>query len=475
MIQTTATATPDTGSMHVGALGAPVLGAQASSRSLKLPSSDWLVQGFWIFALVNISTFLYLPDAPAITSVLVFVRYLLWPAVIAFAATYISIKGVSPILRAFGPFTPYLVVGIISAFASYALIDGLRLLTFWVLIVLAAVLTGLKLSPGTTIRTTYYAIAMMVATSALFSLLVPSLGTSPDIRVSSGFAWRGLFGNKNQLGEICCYTILFSIVARDVKPWWRLTITGLTILVLYKTDSQGAVLNASLVAGYWLLLQMVRRMGLSPVSSTLAILGIIIGGTLFFFAASEPLLYALGRDATLTGRTDIWALWLGRAAQNWVIGAGPGSFTLPYSITTADLALASQGFGAIHTPHNMLIAIFGEVGVIGLICFLVPMIWLMAYVPFRTKGQVSALCSLIAFTTLLTGLTETREVFGIGLNMSMLMLAYGALLRETDEAEDRLVADEAGEPVLFAHTPSSHHSGEHLQVLGAIREPIGSL
>jgi hypothetical protein len=51
-------------------------------------------------------------------------------------------------------------------------------------------------------------------------------------------------------------------------------------------------------------------------------------------------------------------------------------------------------------------------------------------VPFRYRGQMALPCGLIAFNMAMGGLAETHEVFGTGLNMTLLTLAYTALLRE---------------------------------------------
>jgi hypothetical protein len=83
----------------------------------------------------------------------------------------------------------------------------------------------------------------------------------------------------------------------------------------------------------------------------------------------------------------------------------------------------------------MYIAVLGELGVFGLAAFVVPLVAMFAVVPFRAAGaenssRMPLACGLIAFNMAMGGIGETHEVFGIGLNMTLLTLAYTALLRE---------------------------------------------
>ena len=453
MPQNTVTIPPLAEPCRIRVLGAPPIQPARAVLSRRVDTAQWPVQAFWFYALVNISAYLWLGEVPALTSALVFVRYLLWPATLVFAAIFVSLKGVTPIFRALLPFLPYFFVGLASGLASVAPLDALRLLVFWILVMLTAALVGLQLRPETTIKTTFFTFAVFVTTSVAFVLLVPSLGIPIDNRSATGGAWRGLFEGKNLFGEICVYAFVSTLLVRGINLRVRLIVAGLAVLALIKSDSQGAVVLGASITAYWLCVPQLRKMALSPLTKSGIFVGSIIGGVLVLLFANKPLLEALGRDPTFTGRTVIWALWLSRATHHWILGAGPGSFTLVNSVTVSDLVLAFQKYGSIHTPHNMYIAIFGEVGLLGLVAFAVPLIYLMAYLPFRYAGRTPFACGMVAFTTAVSGMSETREVFGIGLNMSLLILLYASTIRQLNDA-------------LVETAPPDHNQIGQLSVLG---------
>jgi O-antigen ligase len=397
--------------------------------------SSWPMRLFWVYALINISSFMHGIEVPTLVKIVIIVRYLLWPMVIGLAAVQVAQHGPGTVLRSFAPFSAFLMIGVLSTLNSPFAIESIRLLVFWVLSLLAAILTGLRLPATTIVRTTWATIMVMLVSSALFALAYPALGISADSRGLLGASWRGLFNNKNLFGEICGYGLLFTLIATGIRVPIRIMAGAMAVVLLAKSGSQGALAVAAMVVLYRICVPVVARQTWPVAAKSAVLIATLVSVVGAVAVLRAPLLALLGRDTTLTGRTDIWRQWLARALDHWPIGASPGSFTLPGSPVTADLALSFQRYGSILTPHNMYIAVLGELGVFGLAAFVVPLVAMFAVVPFRAAGaenssRMPLACGLIAFNMAMGGIGETHEVFGIGLNMTLLTLAYTALLRE---------------------------------------------
>lgn len=123
-------------------------------------------------------------------------------------------------------------------------------------------------------------------------------------------SWRGLWTEKNALGGNMA--IAFSIFAaaallspRRAWLWGLFAVLALALVLLStsKTSLVSLILGAGTVGFVWV----VRR---GPVSGVMATWAAVLGALLlagFLLLAADVFLEILGKDATLTGRTKIWA------------------------------------------------------------------------------------------------------------------------------------------------------------------------
>jgi hypothetical protein len=87
------------------------------------------------------------------------------------------------------------------------------------------------------------------------------------------------------------------------------------------------------------------------------------------------------------------------------------------------------------------------VGVFGLVALIVPLTMMLVAVPFRHPDRAGLACGLVALTMAVGGIGETHEVFGAGLNMTLLVLCYAAAMvgtRQDTVASDLLVPTTGG-------------------------------
>src|SRR4029077_8594195 len=97
--------------------------------------------------------------------------------------------------------------------------------------------------------------------------------------------------------------------------------------------------------------------------SVVAVLGLAV--TALFFDSGGGMVEALGKDPTLTGRTQIWRLLLGLHTNPW-IGTGFESFWLGPRLEKMYAALPNL---PINTAHNGYLEVYLNLGWIG-ICFI---------------------------------------------------------------------------------------------------------
>jgi O-antigen ligase len=142
-------------------------------------------------------------------------------------------------------------------------------------------------------------------------------------------AWKGLWYEKNGLGQIMVWGALACGCAAVLQPARRLLWLGGAFLcagLVVASTSATSLLGLMLVAAGLVVLAGFRRGGaLMVLTAWLVVVGLgAVVGVLAF--APGLVLEALGKDATLTGRTDIWSAVLRQVAERPVLGHGFGAF-----------------------------------------------------------------------------------------------------------------------------------------------------
>jgi O-antigen ligase len=253
------------------------------------------------------------------------------------------------------------------------------------------VLTGP--SPSVTmeavLRRTIY---VLIPFSALFVKYYPNLGVQWH-RWSGQSIWIGAAMSKNTLGALCMISALFLIWAwarrkkghESVHSGKYETIRDAILLglTLWLLRGPGAAYSATsialLIVGLGILL-MLRRMSHILDYRCMAFLFLIVAGLGYALtwglSINPPNLVAswVGRDATLTGRVDIWAHVMEDYRQHQVVGVGYGGYWIePLVIGRANVCEA----------HNGYLDILIELGALGLFLFSVATV---AF--FRKSGQL---------------------------------------------------------------------------------------
>ncbi len=174
---------------------------------------------------------------------------------------------------------------------------------------------------------------LLLAASLVSGVIAPSFAVMDEVHPG---AWSGGWWEKNQLGGHAARAgILFAFLAwRDGEKrrlWVAATLLAVLMVILSRsaTSLAGIMLGLGILAAAGWMLGGRRRSVLLLWSSGVA----IIAATLLAVLAPSLLTGLIGRDVTLTGRTEIWGAllsaigerpWLGHGYQAfWAAGSEP--------------------------------------------------------------------------------------------------------------------------------------------------------
>ena len=154
----------------------------------------------------------------------------------------------------------------------------------------------------------------LMAASLIAGVVAPSFAVMSDIHPG---AWSGGWSEKNAMGgHAARASFLFAFLAwRDeaYRKWWMgglLISLALVVLSKSATSLLGAMLGlAVLGAARWMLKG--RTWSLALAWGAVCAIG---AAAMIYLVAPDMLLGVIGKDATLTGRTDIW-VQLGQAIE----------------------------------------------------------------------------------------------------------------------------------------------------------------
>ena len=291
----------------------------------------------------------------------------------------------------------------------YALILGLvawrapRLIRFWLPAAMLSLLVfwvfasaSWSLDPGATNRralaaafTTlfgfYFAasfdgkrMAEIIATTFLFlaiggglaAVAYPSMGVHHDINAGD---WRGLWYEKNQMGAMMVYGALAAmaaILAGSTRRKQMIVTIVLCAALIVMTKSKTSLVVLMIGLGGSMMLAAMRR---GPATAVIIVwLGVtaIAAIVMVLWLAPDLVFKALGKDPTLTGRTDIWAAVLRQSAKHPLAGYGYAVFWTLES-QPAQWIRKETGW-LVPTAHNGWLDILAQLGWIGVgLCALV--------------------------------------------------------------------------------------------------------
>lgn len=248
------------------------------------------------------------------------------------------------------------------------------------IITLLSSLFGLYLASRFTLKEQLQIVAWTAGIAAVFSLLY-SLAL-PGYAKEQGFhagAWRGPLIQKNMFARILVIfapPILLTALENRKYRTILLIVFAISVALIQLSTSKSALL---IFISLMILLPLYRALRWSgSLVIPLLIIAVIIGGSVatWFITNWEPFLYSLGKDPSLTGRTDIWESviekiwdrpWLGYGYAGFWVDGGEG-----------ERAIWKTIYLKVTQAHNGYINIAAELGLLGLLFFILSL--LTAYI-----------------------------------------------------------------------------------------------
>ena len=265
------------------------------------------------------------------------------------------------------------------------------------------------------LRLLFWWFVAVLILSIIFAVALPSYGLEQGIHAG---ALRGIFNHKNGFGQrMVMGTIIFLINALDKDKnshgWfsWFCVVSSIVLIIL--CQSGNALVSLTLVLVLLFIYRMLRSRYEIMISAflTFAIIGLM--GITWFTSNEKVVFAAIGRDATLTGRTEIWQYvwdmiqqrpWLGYGYKGfWHYLDGPSAYV--------NLAFGPYGGGGgVPHSHNGFLEILLAAGILGLSVFLIGFIVniFKAVALIRANREMKAFWPLLFMTyIMIANLAET--------------------------------------------------------------------
>jgi O-antigen ligase len=255
------------------------------------------------------------------------------------------------------------------------------------------------------------AFAVLAVLSFLAGAFAPSIG-----RMTLLFpgAWRGLWEEKNALGGNMTIGFVVFVSAAMLEPrrrWLWAALAALAVLLVMLSTSKTSLVSLLLGVSALLFVGLVRRGPILGVISSFGAVVAVFAVLAFVFFAADVAFAFLGKDATLTGRTNIWQGVMYEIRQRPLLGYGYGAvwddksgWGPVYWITKI------AGFRAAHA-HNSWLEQWLGLGLFGLVAWSLyfgqTLITAIVAV-YRDKGAYLAFPFVLVFG--LVSLTESIAV-----------------------------------------------------------------
>lgn len=224
-------------------------------------------------------------------------------------------------------------------------------------------------------------LTLVLLGSLAFGLAAPSLAVHQEVAAELAGAWRGLANHKNSLGALAGMAMIFWChggLTREVSPGSALAggAVAAACLLLSRSSTSLAATAAVLV---FLVVALRAPRGLRPfvphlvlmvtvllLLHALVTLGLVAGLSAFMAMVST----FSGKDMTLTGRTEIWAILGDHMREHPFFGTGYAAYWTAAPTAGTDSFEFVRRMGSFYpgSAHNGYFDVVNDLGWAGLAC-----------------------------------------------------------------------------------------------------------
>lgn len=279
-----------------------------------------------------------------------------------------------------------------------------------------------------------YGIAIVL--SFLFAVAIPNLGI---MGASHQGKWRGIFSHKNGLGQSMVYSFLsFMFLAYRSKRYRLLMWIGmsLSIVLLLLSASTSSMFNLFILVIVFFVMYIVRL----PYLLMIPIIALIVtvGETFYLWSIdnSGAIFNSVGKDATLTGRTELWQLTTEMIWKQPWLGYGFGGFWQGLNGAESGYILRAITWTPSH-PHNGFLQLLLDLGVVGFSIFSIGFFRsvMRGLNLIRSTTAVANLWSIVHMAQLLITSTTETQLFASNNVGWILYVAVAFSLEPSSESE----------------------------------------
>jgi O-antigen ligase len=215
-------------------------------------------------------------------------------------------------------------------------------------------------------------LAGVVAAFLSLALVVFLPGAGIYHRDGSG-AWQGICSHKNFLGVAMAF-LLTPIFYTRAKLLNKAIYIGLLLFLIVMSQSRGAWFITAGMLSLVVWIRLFRRLKkhekfLTTLVSVLIVVGLVSLGIAYL----DPVMRWIGKDPTMTGRTDIYIAVLKSIMKSPAIGYGFGAFWFGLNPESNNIALEVH-WPSIGYAENGLLEMWLQLGAIGLLLILIPVV-----------------------------------------------------------------------------------------------------
>ncbi|WP_424097677.1 O-antigen ligase family protein [Moorena producens] len=253
-----------------------------------------------------------------------------------------------------------------------------------------------------------WAFGVAILLSFLFIVALPKYGIMGGVHAGT---WRGIYVHKNVLGKVMVPSaVVFLLLAirgkkNNLLLWGGF---GLAVILLLFTTSKTALVSLIIMLFSLYLYRMLRWRYDLLIPAIFAMT--TFGGSVLIWLLdnADALLGAIGKDATLTGRTKLWPFVLDMIDKQPWLGYGYGSFWNGLNGESAYVWRAV--LWPAPNAHNGLLDLWLALGILGVLIYLIGFSFslLRAIAWLRVSKTSENLWPLLFLTyTVLANITET--------------------------------------------------------------------
>lgn len=168
---------------------------------------------------------------------------------------------------------------------------------------------------------------IMITLSTVTALIIPSIGvhqSSDAMQSVHAGRWRGVFSHRTGLGQFSGLFIVFLWSYRAaVSRYTFVLMISASLLCLIMAQSTGGFISCTFGLVAYVFIKAIIRYGIGAfVLGTVALVLISLLAPIVMSESNYAFLGLLGKDADLTGRTDLWDTLLLYVGDNSLLGMG---------------------------------------------------------------------------------------------------------------------------------------------------------